>query len=197
MAKFGKERFPEKYQSHVGMNAQPMLQKNSVELVEILNKHKIIQDGLKIFEMGSGPCRNLYYIWKSNNNVQLYANDLFRDASFANMHSDIKDLVTFFEGDSEDIFRSCKVSDLDLLLVSDHFMHLQYEKFDNISDSVLKNWSPKYIMLREVKKEFEKKEHPKLYHNYDKFLTNYNLIENTSSKNVADNSYFIWLLKRK
>lgn len=197
MAKFGKDRFPADYQRGVGINAKELLQKNSIELVNILKKHNVLYDNMSVFEMGAAGCRNLYYIWKENNSINLYANDLFRDASFKEMHSDIKNLITFYEGDSEDIFNECKVENLDLLLVSDHFMHLQYKKADNIINKILNDWMPKYIMLREVKREFEKPEHPKLYHNYDVFLQDYFLVEDTESKNVPDNSYFIWLLKRK
>ena len=60
---------------------------------------------------------------------------------------------------------------------------------------ILKNWNPKYIMLRELKKEFETPEHPRLFHNYDQFLQKYDLILETTS-NQTD-AYFIWLLKRK
>lgn len=197
MAKFGKDRFPADYQRHVGINASEMLQKNSIELVDILKKHNVLYDNINVFEMGAAGCRNLYYIWKENNSINLYANDLFRDASFEQMHDDIKLIVNFYEGDSEEVFSASKVDNLHLLLVSDHFMHLQREKFDSISKNILNLWKPKYIMLREVKREFEKPEHPKLYHNYDVFLQDYFLVEDTESKNVSDNSYFIWLLKRK
>ena len=74
-------------------------------------------------------------------------------------------------------------------------MHLQYEKSDYIIKMILKNWNPKYIMLRELKKEFETPEHPRLFHNYDQFLQKYDLILETTS-NQTD-AYFIWLLKRK
>ena len=50
-------------------------------------------------------------------------------------------------------------------------------------------------MLRELKKEFETPEHPRLFHNYDQFLQKYDLILETTS-NQTD-AYFIWLLKRK
>ena len=197
MAKFGKDRFPADYQRRVGINARELLQKNSIELVDILKKHNVLYDNINVFEMGAAGCRNLYYIWKENNSINLYANDLFRNASFKQMHDDIKLIVNFYEGDSEEVFSASKVDNLHLLLVSDHFMHLQREKFDSISKNILNLWKPKYIMLREVKREFEKPEHPKLYHNYDVFLQDYFLVEDTESKNVSDNSYFIWLLKRK
>ena len=95
MAKFGKDRFPAEYQRGVGINAKELLQKNSIELVNILKKHNVLYDNMSVFEMGAPGCINLYYIWKENNSINLYANDLFRDASFKEMHSDIKNLITF------------------------------------------------------------------------------------------------------
>jgi hypothetical protein len=137
----------------------------------------------------------LHYIneeFKTNN---LYCSDLFEDASKNNMSDSIKNIITFFEGDSQDIIDNNLIKDLDLFLVSDHFMHLQYEKADYIIKMILKNWNPKYIMLRELKKEFETPDHPRLFHNYDQFLTDY---DNLCIKLVAkQDAYFIWLLKRK
>jgi hypothetical protein len=74
-------------------------------------------------------------------------------------------------------------------------MHLQYEKAENIITNILELWNPKYILLREIKKEGEAVTHPKLYHRYDRFLEKYFIIEDTSS--TQDNLYFIWLLKKK
>ena len=201
MAKFGKDRFPQNYQMHVGQYSKNQnLHANSIELANILVDYKVINSQSKIFEMGAGGCRNLYYIYKTlenikDNNVKLYANDLWKDSSFENMHDDVKEVITFFEGDSEDIVNNNKVEDLDLFLVSDHFMHLQYEKADNIIKKVILDWKPKNIILRELKKEFETPEHPRLFHNYNQFLEKYDLIYETSSE--QDKAYFIWLLKLK
>ena len=197
MVLFGKKRFPEAYQKKVGYRGRKLLHDNSKELVNILNKNNIIKNNMSIFEMGSGGARNLYYIWEENKTVKLYANDLFENASKKNMHRDIKDIITFYEGDSEEIFDKCQVDNLDLLLVSDHFMHLQYDKADKILKNILAKWLPKHIILREIKKEFEAPKHPKLFHDYDQLLKSYNLISNTTSFHAGCNSYFIWLLELK
>jgi hypothetical protein len=194
MAIFGKARFGKSYQKTVGKDAKGLLQNNSIELVSILNKHNIISDDMSVFEMGAGPGRNLHYIWKENNSINLYANDLFEYQSMDNMHTDIKEIITFFEGDSEDIFNECKVVNVDLLLVSDHLMHLQYDKADNIITKILSDWKPKYIMLREVLAQYETPNHPRLFHKYDRFLTDYTLVHQSISINAKE--YFIWLLKR-
>ena len=126
--------------------------------------------------------------------------DLFKKESFEHMHEDIKKIIKFYEEDSEDMVANNIIPDLDLFLVSDHFMHLQYDKADNIIKGILANWKPKHIMLREVKKEYETPHHPRLYHNYDQFLSDYDLVYDGTSKQTNKSnsiSYFIWLLKRK
>jgi hypothetical protein len=195
MAKFGKERFPSRYQNAVGMGARPILHENSKELVSILINNNLLNPGTKVFELGSGPARNLYYMYERQNELNLNASDLFREAALNSMHPAIKDKINFIEGDSEDIINNNIIPDLDIFLVSDHFMHLQYDKANNILKKILSDWSPSYIMLRELKKEFETPEHPRLYHNYNQLLEKYDKIYETSSK--QDKNYFIWLLKRK
>lgn len=202
MAQFGKQRFPQSYQSAVGMRAAERLHSNSVELVRLLAKHDLLLPDSKIFELGSGPARNLYYMYKTLkendydvSKLQLNCSDLWKKSSLNSMHPDIKEIINFIEGDSEDIANNNIIPDLDIFLVSDHFMHLQYDKADNIIKKILSSWKPKHIMLRELKKEFETPEHPRLFHNYDQFLSDYEIIEEKTSK--QDKAYFIWLMKRK
>ena len=52
-------------------------------------------------------------------------------------------------------------------MISDHLMHLQYKKADIILKEIVGRILPKYILLREIKKEFEAPNHPRLYHDYD------------------------------
>ena len=195
MANFGKERFPASYQSAVGMKARELLHENSRELVSILKDNKILDNNSSIFELGSGPARNLYYIYEEFKTNNLYCSDLFLQSSFENMADEIKPIVTFYEGDSQNVIDNDIIKNLDLFLVSDHFMHLQYDKADYIIKKIMSDWKPKYIMLRELKKEFETPNHPRLFHNYNQFLTGYDMIEENTSK--QDNAYFIWLLKNK
>tara|TARA_R100000234_G_C4971305_1_gene166334 strand:- start:467 stop:1057 length:591 start_codon:yes stop_codon:yes gene_type:complete len=195
MSQFDKDRFPDNYQRVVGMAASSMLHKNSEELVEILKNHRVLDSNSTVFELGSGPARNLHYIYETFKNKKLYCSDLFREASLRFMSSTMRDTVTFIEGDSQHVIDNKMVHSVDLFLVSDHFMHLQYEKADYIIKKILSHWKPKYIMLREIKKEFETPDHPRLYHNYDQFLSDYEKIEEKTSDQV--DAYFIWLLKRK
>jgi hypothetical protein len=195
MVKFGKERFPPNYQSAVGMHAREVLHQNSIELANLIQQYGLLEHSKTIFELGSGPARNLYYIWLKNQNLQLYCSDLFKDASLENTHPDIVNVLSFFEGDSEDIINDVLVDDLDIFLVSDHFMHLQYEKADVIIESICSKWKPRYLVLRELKKQFETPNHPRLYHNYDRFLEYYDIIH--SGDSTQDSCYFIWIMQNK
>lgn len=195
MAQFGKQRFPQSYQSAVGMKAHPRLHENSKELVEILKHNNILNSNSKVFELGSGPARNLHYIYKEFETKNIYCSDLFLQSSLNNMSDEIKNIVKFYEGDSQDIINNNIIKDLDLFLISDHFMHLQYDKADYIIKKIISDWNPLYIMLRELKKEFETPNHPRLFHNYDQFLSDYEMIEEKTSK--QDKAYFIWLMKKK
>jgi len=191
---FGKTRFPKQYQKSVGMNAAEFLHENSKELVQVLKDNNIIPKIETVFEIGSGPGRNLFYLSKEKN-LQLHCSDLFKKESLKNMDSELKKIITFFEGDSEEIALKNPVKNLDLVLISDHLMHLQYKKAEIILNQINDTWRPQYILLREIKKEYEDISHPRLYHNYEILLTKYDLVyENVSNQ---DKNYFIWLLKKK
>ena len=196
MAKFGKERFPNGYQNAVGWGAAQFLHQNSKELVQILVDNKVLKDGLKIFEIGAGGGRNLKYIWDKNKKVKLYLNDLFKEASMNAMHQDIRDLVTFYELDTLSLFKDFKQEfEVDLLISSDHLMHVEYESVEVILEKIRDSWKPNYILMRELKKEFETPEHPRLFHNYDMLEDKYEVIVSTSSK--QGEAYFIKLYRRK
>ena len=137
MAQFGKDRFPYGYQSSVGMKARDTLHQNTEELASILQENSLSVSNFKVFEMGSGGARNLHYILKKFPGVELHCSDLFQEASVNEMSEEVRSIVNFYEGDNEDIANQHPVKNLDLLLVSDHFMHLQYEKADNIIKKVI------------------------------------------------------------
>ena len=196
MAVFGKKRFGSGYQRRVGMQSRSLLQENSKELVSVLKIHGVIEDGIKIFEIGAGPGRNLKYINDENNTVGLYLNDLWKDASYKYMDKLIKDKTVFYEMDTFILINDCKPEfQVDLLISSDHLMHIEYEPADIILKGIRDSWKPNYILLREVKKEFESPDHPRLFHDYNQLLTDYDLVYETTSVNAKE--YFIWLLKGK
>lgn len=144
--------FDENYQKLVGHNGDLFLHDNSEELVDLLNEFDIIQDGIHIFEIGSGGARNLKYINDQNPTVRLSANDLFRDASFAEMHESIRGKINFYEKDTLNLLRELLPEQIDLLIASDHLMHIDPESVKEIVHRIVYKWSPKYILLREVKK---------------------------------------------
>ena len=69
----------------------------------------------------------------------------------------IKDIINFHEGDSESVITQIK--DVDLFVCSDHLMHLQYEKAENILNYINDSLKPKF-MFEEIMKEFETPLHP-------------------------------------
>lgn len=191
---FGKDRFPESYQYHVGMNASEKLHLNSKELVDFVEKNGVLNQIKSIFELGSGPARNLYYFNLKNPELEIFSSDLFKESSFKNMDPVISQKIKFFEGDSEEVIKNFNLSP-DLILISDHLMHLQYEKADRIIKELVNRILPEYLLLREIKKEFEVPSHPRLYHNYDYFYSKYDLLAEKSSN--QDEKYFIKLFKKK
>ena len=191
MARFDKQRFKPEYQKLVGWNAKEFLHKNSKELLQVLIDNQLDING-NVFELGAGPARNLHYIKEYYKDCKIYASDQYRDLKYASEL--VRDTVTFYEGDSLDIIQE-PIGHVQLFLVSDHLMHLDYDKGDKVIKAIQWNWKPEYILLRELKKEFETPEHPRLFHQYDQLFTHYDKIYEKSSN--QDTAYFIWLLKRK
>ena len=203
MVNFGKDRFPPNYQDGIGWDCNRgssedicgLLHRNSIELCGILEKHGMIKDNMNVFEIGAGPARNLKYIYDKNNSINMYANDLFRYTSVPNMHPDIRDLVTFYEIDTLSLIEDYEPDfHVDLLISSDHLMHVEYESVDKILKNIRDEWKPTNILIREVKKEYETPDHPRLFHNYEQLLSEYKLIQEGESGN--NNEFFIWLLEK-
>ena len=193
-AVFGLKRFkPSSYQSLVGMNGRLILHKNSVELRGILKENLDFDKINHIYEMGSGPCRNLFYIYDHFPNKKYSCNDLSKEDSFEHMNPLIKEIINFHEGDSE--YAVKELRDVDLFVCSDHLMHLQYDKAENILNYVNDVLKPKYIILREIMKEFETPLHPRLFHDYKKLEKNYKII--SSSISVNSKEYFINIYELK
>lgn len=190
---FGEKRFPKSYQKRVGMEAADFLHKNSMELVQILKDNQVLSSNDKVFELGSGPGRNLHYILAEYPEVLLYCSDLFYEESLSNMSNQVREKVKFIQGDSEDVVANNVIKGIDLFIVSDHLMHLQYDKADKIIKLIISLWKPKYVLLREIKEEHENRNHPRLFHNYSQFLDSYKIKFQASSK--QNQNYFIWLLQ--
>jgi len=207
-ARWGKARFPKGYQKVVGFkNGCLFLHKNSKEFVKILKDIDIIErenDKYKIFEIGAGSGRNLHYIKEEFPNVKIACNDLFKQASFEEMSDSIKDIVDFYEADTLELFEQNRFEDIDLLISSDHLMHLQTNKVIKIVLLINHKWKPKYILLRECLPTYVDKLHPRLYHEaYKDFNQEYELIfdelDVNESTRYTDRTprFFIRVFKRK
>ena len=199
MAKVGKDAFGPGYQNRVGYKARKLLHDNSKELVKVLSEHSLVQDGYHFFEIGAGGGRNLWYLFQENSNVKLSCNDLWKEASLSNMHPDIRKVTTFYEGDTEEVLDTYSGEDIDVLLSSDHLMHLLREKGANILNTIVNRIRPSYVVLREVKEEKqtpeEKAKHfAKNYQDYNILNSAYDLIHEQTS-HVKD--FFIRIYKRK
>jgi len=200
MARTGREAFNKVYQNRVGQFAREHLHQISKEVTDILKQNNLIKDNFHFFEIGSGGARNLWYIWKKNNNIKISGNDFWEKESKENMHNDIKNLINFYEGDTEEILLNLPKMNIDVLLSVDHMMHLPKIKGEKVVNLIKDKIQPKYIVLKERKKEYETPEeiatsYPRNYHNYEKFEENYTLLKEYTSN--TDKAYFIRIYKLK
>lgn len=201
MAKTGRTAFDKGYQSRVGQFARALLQDISKEVRDELKKQNLIKDNFHFFEIGSGGARNLWYIWKENDSITLSCNDFWEDASRQNMHKDIKEIINFYEGDTEDVLNELPKINIDVLLSVDHMMHLPRTKGSNVIKLINDKIKPKYVVLRERSKEYETPEeiaqsYPRNYHNYENLEKNYELFYEKAESEVAK-EYFIRFYKLK
>lgn len=191
-----KDRFTEDYQKLVGhINCDPVLHENSKELVEVLNRHGVIRDDLRVFEIGAAGCRNLKYINDANPFVQLSANDLYKAASLEEMDESIRHKVNFYERDTLNLVRE-QLPNVDLLVASDHLMHIDSDSAKEIVNRIVYKWSPEYILLREVMPKGHKinRAFPRMHHDFD-FGPFYESLECINSRSNPD-LYYVQLLKR-
>ena len=137
------------YQKIIGTKKK--LHLNSEEIVSILKEYDIIQDGMFVFEVGCGMGRNLAYIFNENNTINISGNDLDRIECFKNMPEEIKDEIDFLEIDSLSLFEG-EARHVDLLIASDHFVHLPPSIIGYILDKIITLWKPSFILLREPTK---------------------------------------------
>lgn len=207
---FGKERFPPKYQKAVGFKScASYMHEISRDLVRAIKSAEIIERDnkeYKVFEIGVGSARNLHYIKEEFPNVRISGNDLFREACFEEMSDDTKDVIDFYEVDTLELFEDNNFQDIDLLMSSDHLMHLETEKVNKIVPLINDKWKPKYVLLKECSPAWEKKEHPRLYHGdaYQKLNERYDLIfESTFDgsgwhpNNLESPRFFLNIYQRK
>lgn len=192
-----KTSFDKPYQNLVGWMCGEKLHNNSLELLSVLNNHNILTNNsnYKILEIGAAGCRNLKYIHDEYPDIQYFANDLHKDASFKNMHQSIKNVVNFFEGKTQNVIENFKENSVDLLIDSDHLVHVNYRDTNNILNYINNTIKPKHFLIRSVLKNNPKRKIPYHKHDFNKQLTNYEEIFYKLSDNA--NLWYIKLFKLK
>ena len=178
------------YQSRVGHWPEAeQLTDNSIELANFLNSNNLLQDDINIFEIGSGGCRNLFYINKINENINFFANDLNKESSFKAMHQIMKDKVTFYEEDTLSLIKNFNSRvNINILISSDHLMHLPEIAVVEILEYLKTEIKPKYILLRELFSDLGQsfnRTWPKIHHQYD-FGNVYKLIDSKKCQNNGE-----------
>lgn len=179
------------YQRIIGN--RDLLHENSKELVEICKNFNVLKDGTNVFEIGCGCGRNLYYIWKSNPDIKISGNDLIREECFRYMEEDIKEIIDFRENDTLSIVNGLDISS-DILLSSDHLMHLEPSVSKKVLKLIVNKWKPKYILLRESIVDRLKKGSKKFKVDYSIVKEKYKILYENPSR--GDDSYMIVLGER-
>lgn len=172
--------FHEKYQDRVGWFVEginkDMLHNNSKELLKVLKENNILvnKKNFKLLEIGAGGCRNLKYILDEYPKIKFYANDLHQAASFKNMHESIREVIHFYEGKTQDIIKEFSSNSINLLIDSDHLVHINYTDTNKILDYINNTMKPNYFLVRSITIDDPmKKGCPYHKHNFNKKLTNY------------------------
>ena len=128
-----------------------ILHENSKELISFIQKSGIISFVSTIHEIGCGSGRNLSYILKIfQNKLSLSGNDLSQESCFGYMDDELKKIIIFFEQDTLKFLqkRVRNEEHVDLLLSSDHMMHLGRDIIGDVYKLVAQ-YAKKYILLRE------------------------------------------------
>jgi len=187
-----KQNLKKNYQKHISMSKK--LKKNSLELVSILKKNKILSNGMKIFEAGCGCGRNLSCIEKTGYNMQYFGNDLVKKECFRYMEDILKEKIVFIEKDTFLLFGK-ETHKVDLFISSDHLMHLPPNCASFVLDALRDKWKPEYILLRETSVGTMKGEKRKWVHDYRVLDPKYNYMYKKRSK--GNRNYIIRLLRRR
>ena len=145
-----KKNMKEQYQDKIAN--RKILHQNSVELVNFINAKKIMPLISSIHEIGCGSGRNLGYMQRkiNLNGIFLSGNDLSRESCFSYMDNDLKKLITFYEQDTLSFLKNevKNKKQVDLLLSSDHLMHLGRDIIKNVY-FLMSQYTNKFILLRE------------------------------------------------
>lgn len=188
---YWKDRNIKNYQKKISSN--DFLLRNSVELVNILKNLNLVNKDWTYLEIGCGSGRNLDFLLKENNEInKVYGNDLIKDECFKYMSDNVKEHINFSEKDSLSFLEE-NFLEVDLLIASDHLMHIDKDSVQEILRILSTEWKPKYICLRETLAERLTTKPFKYIHNFDILNNNYDVVYNQNS--VEDSTYYIKIYK--
>ena len=174
---------------------QPFLHENSEELIKFLDENNIFFDGISVFEIGCGCGRNLKYMADAQPTARLAGNDLSKALCFKHMAKNLKKVIDFREIDTKSLF-SGKPYQCDLLISSDHMMHLDPDTAQFVLRAICDSWKPKYFVTRESKRDrIVKGKAIKYAHDYSVLNTTYDLVAEKVS--AQDDSYNIRIYQKR
>lgn len=169
------------------------LRHQSKEMIAALKELGLPLPGSFIFEIGCGSGRNLIYVRKSVPTAKIAGNDLVRKDCFSNMHPLVSEVIDFREMDTLSLFRT-EVFHPDLLISSDHLMHISPDAAQEILQRMADSWKPQFIAFRE--RTVERKVEPAIFvHDYSVIEKHYvNILER---KSQYDYTYSIRIFERQ
>ena len=167
-----------------------ILRKNSKELVEILDKNIDLNNTVSVLELGCGQGRNLHYLISKYPHLDIYGNDLIKEECFKYMHDHVKEKIHFYEEDTKS-FLGNNLINIDIIVVSDHFMHINPDVFLQCADILMEKWESKFILIRDCLTPRLDKGVKRWSHNMDVFKKKYDFINDSIS--AGDKNYRIIL----
>jgi len=169
-----------------------LLHKNTKELVALIDV-TIKQKPKTIMEVGCGAGRNLYYLMKLYHPDKIIGTDLDEAECFKYMEKDLKERIIFLSIDSAELFTK-NTFIVDLLLFSDHLMHLPPKSIDSILAGLLSRWRFRYLVIRDT--DVPRERPPIKYaHDFTILDDKLNKLLDRRSKHVGE--YFIRIYERK
>ena len=161
------------------------LHENSREL--LTSVRKMVPSADSIMEVGCGAGRNLVYLMDAYHPSRIVGTDLSRNACFEHMDPRLKSVIEFITSDSRDLFAVSEF-EVDLLLFSDHLMHLPPEAVRFIIDRLCSGaWKFRHLVIRDT--DIPRQRKPIKYaHDYSKLTGHFKVLADESS---AREGYFI------
>jgi len=111
------------------------------------------------------------------------------------MSETVKRKINFMEIDTVALVEKFNITDIDVLISSDHLMHIDYDSAKIVINKIRDKWTPYFILIKETNQGFERHNVlPKLYHNYNFcFNDKYRIVYN---ENILDGAYMLKLWRR-